>query len=202
MLEKVTAALNAMGRTSNRRTACELCVIELCGFTGSLLTEEPGVSKKAFTPDTELPKAKTPKTAKEPELVKEPEPCPDSEAKAETPAQKQAEIPAESLEDASKVWKNILGILEKVLDIPLFCIISNGGAVSADFNGDTLTVFMKNPFELNMFSTPENTQHLRTAALEAIGRPVAVNIKQDDRKPVLNTEKLNSLSRFENVKFE
>lgn len=105
-------------------------------------------------------------------------------------------------QNSKQLWQRTLECFKRLTNEPMYYILANPMQVSGEFEGETLTVYMKNPFELQMFGAAENSEALKKAAAEAVGHVVVVKIVKDERKPVLNEEKIRKLARFGNVKFE
>jgi DNA polymerase-3 subunit gamma/tau len=99
-------------------------------------------------------------------------------------------------------WKKVLTAVEPNIEIPPYTFLSDKLHVSAALEGDELVLRTKNDFANSMINVSPVIQALKDASAAVLGRPVKVRITPDDGGSDLDTDKLEALSRFGNIKFE
>jgi DNA polymerase-3 subunit gamma/tau len=99
-------------------------------------------------------------------------------------------------------WQRILAVIEQKIEIPPYTFLSDKLHTTADLEEDELVIRTKNDFANQMINVAPVIQALKDAAAAIMGRPVKVRITADSGGNNLNTDKLDALSRFGNIKFE
>lgn len=128
----------------------------------------------------------------EPEFVPEPEPA---ATVTETPA------PAAPAADSDAQWEQILLTARNEIDPPVYAFMSDSAHAVAEISGDTLVIRAKNTIASNMIDTAPVLAAVRSAAEKVLGRSVMVRVADYNSSSSLNTDKLDALSKFDNIKF-
>ena len=99
-------------------------------------------------------------------------------------------------------WADILASLRKTMQPGQYNIISNEQMASGELSDDTLTVSVQSAFVKGQLEQPQVMDFIKNSAREVMGRTVIVKVLENKPIQSQNEGKLDSLSRFENVKFE
>ena len=103
------------------------------------------------------------------------------------------------------LWEQIRAGAKEALPIGIYSILADGTQTSAGLEGDTLTLYLKSGFALNMIDRPDVTGKLALIAAEAAGRPLLVKVAESggSAPPAeTGTGKLDELAKYPIVKFK
>jgi len=100
------------------------------------------------------------------------------------------------------VWNNILSELKKTMLQGQFNLISNSQMAKGLLEGDALKLLVSNSFAKGQLEQSVVMDCIRQAVQNVVGRAVMVKIEENSENQTVNTEKLNDLTKFGNVKFE
>jgi DNA polymerase-3 subunit gamma/tau len=219
-LETLEAAVRDKTRGSEKLKA-ELCLMQLCGealsdgvsaLAARVAELESRLAGAAIAAPPPVPAPPEPV----PEIpAPEPEPAPDDDAlpwdDEDTPLIAPEPLPLvggetnvapPAPEPGGALWEDVLARLQKTADVMTMAILGDAAQVTASFDGSTLTVSAKNTFALGSLEKESIGGALRSAAAEALGRPVAVKTALSADAPRAASEKLNRLTKFSNFKIE
>jgi hypothetical protein len=99
-------------------------------------------------------------------------------------------------------WDEILKICSSEVQENPFRFLSDKINLVPELNGNSLILHAANDFVSLMISSPEVMSCVSKAASSVLGRNITVSLKKGIVKQELQTDKLNELSRFGNIKFE
>ena len=105
-------------------------------------------------------------------------------------------------ERAGDEWADILALLKKAMLLSQYSIVSNEVMAKGELVGDTLTVSVSNAFVKGQLEQAQAMDCIKKAAQEVTGRAIIVKVLENKTIQTVNTGKLDSLSKFGNVKFE
>lgn len=133
----------------------------------------------------------------------EPPPLPELERKVDiTPHPAAAPEPAAD-GDGGTLWEQIRDGAKEKLPIGIYSILADGAQTSAEVNGDTLTLYLKSGFAVNMIDRPDVMGTLVIVTEEAVGRTLRVEVAKNGRNaPPAETGKLDELAKYPIVKFK
>lgn len=139
-----------------------------------------------------------------PEQVSPPTPEPKPEPKAApkpTPKPVPAPKAAPVADDA--LWEQLLPRLERQLETYIYALLLPSAQTTGAVSGNTLTIYVTNPFSLMTFDRPDVKSVIQQQASALCGRDLNV-VVTDSAAParVPNEEKLAGLNRFANFKME
>lgn len=100
------------------------------------------------------------------------------------------------------LWNNILSELKKTMLQGQFNLLSNSQMAKGVLEGDALKLLVSNSFAKGQLEQSAVMDCIRQAAQNVVGRAVMVKIEENSENQTVNTEKLNDLTKFGNVKFE
>lgn len=126
-----------------------------------------------------------------------------SEGAESEPAAVQTPPPAAA--DMADVWKSILAIVEKQIDIAPFSFLSDRVQAEGEITGGKLVVGAKNPVAKMMIDTVPVKTALKAAAEQVAGSPVAVEVTDYVARPdsaAKKTARLDELRKFGNIEFK
>ena len=103
---------------------------------------------------------------------------------------------------AADFWKNILSLTEPEIDIPPFTFLNDSNHCTAAVGSDALIITTRNDFAAQMINVPNVIAALQKSSERILGRSVAVKITAGTLDTVPDMDKLDTLSRFGNIKFE
>ena len=141
------------------------------------------------------PPAPAPKAAPVPKA--EPSPAPRTEPKTEPQA-----APAAPAADGP-FWENLVARLQGKLEMYIHSMLLPSAQTTGEVAGDTLTIYVTSPFAQMMLDESSVRIAIQQEASALAGRPLTVKVTEQ-AAPTLqpNMEKLDSLSKFSNFKFE
>ncbi len=125
--------------------------------------------------------------------------------KVREPAEKHEDHPAENTGECActdDAWKDILEELKKTMQLGHFNLISNSQMAKGVLEGDTLKLFVSNSFAKGQLEQSTVNDCIRQAVQRVVGRAVLIKIEENSENQTVNTERLNDLTKFGNVKFE
>jgi DNA polymerase-3 subunit gamma/tau len=99
-------------------------------------------------------------------------------------------------------WDEILKICSSEVQENPFRFLSDKINLVPELNGNSLILHAANDFVSLMISSPEVMSCVSKAASSVLGRNITVSLKKGIVNQELQTDKLNELSRFGNIKFE
>lgn len=205
-LSVIKHSLSEMARSTNRRLTVEMCLIQLCSERMN-----PELSLKGKI--TSLPPAEN-ADRQHPEAIPVGKPSnsntvePDIKNSSAPNLQPEAKFPSDlsvtKSDDAqfSDLWKRILAAVESEIDIPPYIFLNDKVHSTATQNGNILIIKTKSEIAKNMIDVPTVTGALKTASEQILGHAVALRVVLDENNGDLNTNKLDALIKFNNVKFE
>lgn len=125
------------------------------------------------------------------------QPLPSPEARQTPPPQ-----PVSSPSGAN-LWDRILTALNGKIDMPQMMLLSSSSNnISATESGGNLKIITNSNFVMGIFDTPQMKNTISQAAAEALGHPAAVNVAFGEVSREFKEDKLDELSRFNNIKFK
>ena len=102
----------------------------------------------------------------------------------------------------SGAWSEILAVLKTSLQPGQYNILSNELMAKGELENETLTVSVPNSFVKGQLEQPLVLDFIKSAARQVSGRAIMVKISENKQAQSGAMEKLDSLSKFGNVKFE
>ena len=215
MMELLRHALMDVSKGSGGKLAAEICLIRLSGI--QTVPSQPVIKNAVIPPVNkaqEAPKAPAPKPVVsaadsapvekltqnpvekiEKESAKE-QPTVDDASRAKSAAQPMATAPT------AELWAAVLEYVRPKIDIPPYSFLCDTANTAADLDGDTLTVKLKSAFAAKIVNILPVTEALKEASASLLGKPVAVKIIQDTGEQAGGNDKLDTLRRYSNIKFE
>ena len=130
-------------------------------------------------------------------------PAPRAEPRPEPkPEPRPAAVPAAPVTDGA-FWESLLDRLQGKLETYIHSMLLPSAQTSGELSGDSLTIHVTSPFAQMMLDESSVRIAIQQEASALAGRPVTVKVTEQPA-PTLqpNMEKLDSLSRFSNFKFE
>ncbi|MDR3278728.1 MAG: DNA polymerase III subunit gamma/tau [Oscillospiraceae bacterium] len=206
-LETLEAAARDRTRGGEKLKA-ELCLLQLCGAALSdgvsalaarvaeLEARLDGGAMRAALPAEQTREAPA-ETSPPPQDADAPPPWDDDDA----PPAPEAESPP-APEPGGDLWADILARFQKTADEMTMAILGDANQVAASLDGTTLTVSAKNTFALSSLDKERVSGALKSAAAEALGRPIAVKLELSSDAPKPASEKLDKLKKFSNFNIE
>ena len=104
--------------------------------------------------------------------------------------------------DLGDVWKSILEELKKKLLPGQYNIVSNERMAKSKVDDNCLTIEVSDEFVKGQLEQNSVTNCIREAVQAVMGRPLLIKVSVNKETKSVNTDKLNNLSKFGNVKFE
>jgi len=92
--------------------------------------------------------------------------------------------------------------LKSTMQLGQYNIIGNEMMAKGTLSGNMLSVSVPNAFVKGQLEQAQAMDCIKKAAEKVSGRPIAVKILENKAEPAANPDKLGSLSKFGNVKFE
>ncbi|MBQ4321772.1 MAG: DNA polymerase III subunit gamma/tau [Oscillospiraceae bacterium] len=228
LISSVTAAqrtLTELSHTADKRTAAELCLIELCrpelapGLEALAARVErleaggipaPVQTSPAYTAPAEKPVQKpAPRPETEPRPVPQPAPMPEPvqvppsvAESAPVPEPVRADpFPAAAVPPAADgFWNGVLEQLRGKLAFPDYMFLSDGSHTAASYREGVLILDPKTKLSEAILGRADVTESIRQAASALAGANVQLQlggVKQKKQEPA--EDKLDMLSKFGNV---
>ena len=97
------------------------------------------------------------------------------------------------------LWERIKAGAKQALPIGIYSILADGAQTSAEVGSDTLTLYVKSGFAMNMIDRPDVTGKIAATAAEAAGRLLRVKVAESGRSAPVG--KLDELAKYPIVKF-
>jgi len=196
-IETVQSSLSSINRGGNRRIAAELCLMRLCGekVPDSVVSEPPKSVPKESVQKPKATPVSVPGNGSEPvskPKIPEPEPPP-------SPQDTEAETAQRS---TSCSWKDILKAAESRLNPFDFMFLGDASHAEGEIKDGTVNIRAKSPFDLSMLDKNEIKAAVKAAAEDILGRTVKVVVTDAADKAETLEDKLDALSKFENIKFK
>ena len=104
-------------------------------------------------------------------------------------------------EDAGQ-WQKILAVLKDKIEKPPYTFISNEIHASAKISGGDLIIGTKSVIAKNLINTSKVKLAVKESAEQILGHPVTVIVDDFKEESKDNIDKLDSLRKFGNIKFE
>ena len=218
-LNIIEKSLSGMRDAANPRLQAELCLIELCGLEAAPVRYVPVVREEE--PEREALPAK--KQEPVPENVAEDVPPWDEEPPYVAPAEEyeedvpfvyeeepvaEDEPPMETVPvveekaeenpagDSRMRWRSIVEALQDKLDVGTHMLFTDDFAVNGKWENGELCIEVMPGFYMNMLNKPDVLEAVR----QVCGAPVHI---RELRSPAeIREDKLNALSKFDNVTFQ
>lgn len=121
------------------------------------------------------------------------------------PEENKIDVPAKNTGDSAcsdDVWTDILAELKKTMQAGHFNLISNSQMAKGVLEDDTLKIYVPSSFAKGQFEQSSVNECIRQAGQKVAQRSVLVKIEVNSDNKTVNTERLNDLTKFGNVKFE
>ena len=226
-IDSIQAHIGSLRDGRDPKTTAELCIIGLCEpqlgdsidtlkkriAKLELLFGNPNISPKdiiykdsakkmsetAIEPVCEEPVQK-PVPQIEPEKRETEKPVFEEEPEA-TEKEAMEETPFERAPD-SGIWAELLAVLKNTMLPGQYNIISSEAMAKGELQEDTLTVNVPNAFVKGQLEQAQSLECIKAAAQKVTGKAVKVKISVNLQAQAANSEKLDGLSKFGNVKFE
>jgi len=215
---------SALGRTTNRKLAVELCMIHLCqpelfGDVGALqarvaqLEQRMASGIQVSAPIERTIKREEPKPAQTAHPTADLPPW-ETEEKAEEVSESNLDVPeAPSVISAPaetppphvlevSFWKQVLSRAQGELDGSTYTILGDSKEVSGVLDGSVLGIYIDNDFTRLMVETKDVIQTLQRAATAQHGNPVVIKIYAGSPPRSADaTSKLDALTQkgFDNI---
>jgi len=196
-------SLSDLTQSADKRTAAELCLIKLC------LPEESRQTYNAQEPDAavaaEPVKAAMPKgTPEEEQGLRRADDAPAAEdvlsdLKTEKEKSKPEKVNIQAKLGADQ-WQEIVKAVGVRIGPASYSFLSDKAHVEGDINGDLLEIRASSDFAASMIDTPEVTGAVRDEASKLLGRAVRIKVTVGAPKRDLQSDKLDELMKFGNVK--
>ena len=224
----IEEALGTMAKSSDTKIAAEMCVIKLAD--GTLMTGTAGLEarierlesgavyaapKETVQSAEKIPAPKTEPTHQAPcamadapfdtegaKVIGEPvrsEPKPEPEPKHEPKPQP---APAPKNADGGGIWKKILSEVEGKIPRPTFTFLTGDMHCAAEISGNRLTIGTKSAIAKSLIDKPEIKQAIKAAAEAIMGDAVVLTVEQYKAPQTAGEDKLDTLKKFGNIKFE
>jgi DNA polymerase III gamma/tau subunit len=163
-LEALQSVLGELDRSADRRIAAEICLIRLCNLP---YTDEPAVIRP-IERRQETMKSPAPAQVSEPGNTSEPaqthisgtHPEPD----AHDPGTEAPPANAPSAPQAHRSWTELLKVLAKTMDSFLFGILRIQAHAEAELTGNTISIYAKSPFSMELIDTKDVKEAIKSAA--------------------------------------
>ena len=166
-----------------------------------VFTELPAPGETPFYTDDDAP----PPPEEEPVFappIPEPAPAPMPKPRPQ-PAPKAEAVPAPSAPADSSFWPGLLDRLQPKLEMYIHAMLLPGAQTTAELGGDTLLIRVASPFAKTMLEENSVRMKIQQEASALLGRAVTVKVTEEQASaPQPDMDKLNSLSKFSNFKFE
>ena len=207
-LRTVQDAITTIDRSPNRRTAAEMCLIQLTNDvlytdTGALLARISDIEQKLAAGATAIPAPRqsvtTPPVSDDaPPWDEEPTPPPEVKAPVQkpavpTPPPAPAPEPAPVSAESDGTWDKIVSLLD-----PSKSRLLRGK--KAEITDGHITVYVDG-FAFNVLNKPETITAISDAASKVIGKPINAVISNKAQTAVPQTDRLDELRKFDNIKF-
>lgn len=194
LLQQTIAGL----RTSvNERVDAELCLLQMCNPTLSLDAQSIGARLSRVEEQLAsgiIPKAKRVCAVQEEE--EERPPMPDD---ADDPMRSAPVQTAESEKPAAQpaaFWPELSSLLRESLGVRERGFFAANGPITPYLSGNTLTLAANSDFVLDMVSTPDVTELVRTKASALFGKPISVKFCRDTQIRLGADDPLDALVAF------
>jgi DNA polymerase-3 subunit gamma/tau len=99
-------------------------------------------------------------------------------------------------------WDKILVVLKDKVDFPVYLSLSDTSSLSVSVSGGNLKITTNNDFISGLIGSVQMKTTIAQAASEALGHPVVVSVAFGELPKEFNEDKLDELSRFNNIKFQ
>lgn len=176
----------------------ELCLMRLCGigdFAGNIPNDEPAPIKRAAITERPAPRADEPRCQPEPK----PETKPEAESKQQT---QNIELTAPVI-SGEKSWQGVLNVLNGKIDMLDFIQLSDPTRVEGEITEGVITILAKSPFDLNTLKDNKKLlDAVKSAAESLLGNPVRVVVTDSQKTAARREDKLDALSKFDNITFK
>lgn len=186
-ISAIMAAIAELRQSQSPKTHAELCIVRLCepelqdDFASLAARVEILEGGCAAAP---APQGSVPQAA--PEIIPTPEPKPEPETAPESVQ----ETPEE--DESAEFWDILTDRLKGRLSKQIYVNLSMATAAR---RGDTLTI-CAGTFVTALLETPETSEIIKAEASLLAGTPIALKFDEPDK-----LDKLDSLSKFKNVRF-
>ncbi|HHU06059.1 MAG TPA: DNA polymerase III subunit gamma/tau [Clostridiales bacterium] len=202
----VQSKLSTINAGGNRKVVAELCLMQLCrvdeleSSAPKPLEKEPVKKPKAKPESSPEPvpeqiTASAPETAAQP-IVEENKP----EDKPQ-PIQQSA-VSDRNRQGDSRTWDDILSATESRLNPIDFMVLNDPTNAEGEIQDGTVIIRAKSPFHLITLDKKEIKAAVKAVAEDLLGRTVRVVVTDAAKKAEVFEDKLDALSKFENIKFK
>lgn len=207
------AALAELSRVSDRKTAVEMCLIQLCDESRSddisalrsrLAQVEDAISGGTVVSRLSAAAASAQPAASqeaEPKSTPVPEPPAAPAVTVTSPSPAEARAMAPSI-DTNAAWQRILDGVKSKIDIPPFTFLSDSTHAVPNITDGSVLIQAKSAIAKTLIDTTAVTAAVKEAAEKVLGFAVTVKVTDYDGQAELAADKLDALSRFANIKFE
>ena len=140
-----------------------------------------------------------------PESLPEPTPVPQPIApspKEEKPAAQDTQSVENQPVSGALSWQGILKNLSNTVDSFIYGILEDSTHADAEIVAEKVTIMAKSPFSLSLIDTEDVKNAVKTAANAVSGLTVTVTVEESSASGDDKQNKLDNLSRFDNIKFE
>ena len=198
-IEIIQTVLTDINKGGSRKIMAELCLMRLCGIgdsVGNMPSYEQAPIKRAVPERTvPAPRTEAPVCKSESEL--------ESKPTAES-NQQIRDIELSVPEKSGEVsWQGILNMLNGKVDMLDFIQLSDPTRVEGELAQDVITIKAKSPFDLGMLQSNKMLLDAVKAAGETLlGNSVRVVVTGSQKTAVTSDDKLDALSKFDNIKFK
>lgn len=193
-IDELQQSISDIGRGGSRKTIAELCLIKLCGISFSVsapsvsplqssVSVSSGDNESCALPD-KAPEERSADVSSIPD--ENSGPAPRSSADSERP-----------MPDASM----LLTSLERVLDPMIYVLLSDKTQAELSITGSQITVTAKNAFVPTQLDVPSVKSDIEKCAQTLFQQNFSVSVTLENSRPS-GSSKLDSLSKFQNIKFQ
>ena len=205
-IETVQSKLSVINAGGNRKIVAELCLMQLCGVGGG--ESEP--ARPAEKEPVKEPKA-GPKPSPEPRAEQVSSSVPEAAARPSVDKNEQEGRPKHAPQSAAAEtvpksgdcsWDDLLRAAAKRIDPIDFIILSDPSHAEGEIQDGTVVIRAKSPFDLTTLDKKEIKDAVKAAAEGLLGRAVKVVVTDSAKKAEAFEDKLDKLSRFENITFK
>ena len=211
--------LGSLNRSADVKTAAEMCMIMLAdetllpdtaGLEARISRLEAGVPPVTAAPETAMAERNPEPAAIAPEpkenIADIPFDIDDIVAEKLAAEIKAAVTPPEGPEkndtDCAGEWSAVLSAVKPKLSRPVQTFLSDEIHSVVKIDGNSLTVMSKSAIAKNLIDTTPVKTALKETAEQVLGRPFAVSVKEYREGGSGGEDKLDSLRKFGNIKFE
>ena len=227
MMEQLRQALLDLSKDSGGKLSAEICLIKLSGAgnlsDNPIITNTIAKPSKNTTPvaapaahakpvappeaaASEKPDIKPAEAPDKGRMEQKPVPAEAIPSAPVTEPQRDAVPPAQDTVPAGGIpedlWPSVLKHIKPIINAPEYSFLSDTLNTAAEFDGSILTVRLKNAFAAKVVDAPPVTGAIKDALKALYGKPAGVKITQDTGEAAGAGDKLDTLKRYPNIKFE